>query len=54
MLILIRVDSFVDDKDLRHKARFMKDFVPGDFGIDPKFQLCEKINNPADAYSYCV
>jgi hypothetical protein len=28
ILVLIRVDSHIDDKDIRHKARLMASFKP--------------------------
>ena len=50
ILILVRVDSQVDDKDLRKKCRHMKNYNTLDFGIDPDFCLMKTtsgiISNP--------
>ena len=40
----MRVDSQVDDKDVRKKCRHMKTYTTADFEIDPKFQLIPRTN----------
>ena len=41
MQILIRVDTLVDDSELRKKCKWMKitDFTTADFGVSQDFQL---------------
>ena len=39
LTILMRVDSQMHDKDLRHKMRQCKDFNPEDFEIDEEFTM---------------
>lgn len=38
-MILIRVDSLLDDKDLRHKARLMHPYQCEDFSMNLPLQL---------------
>lgn len=45
ILILVRVDSQVDDKDLRKKCKIMKNYTTLDFGIDPDFSLMKTSSN---------
>ena len=37
--VLMRVDSQVDDKDLREKMRLCRLYSPLDFGIEPEFSM---------------
>ena len=37
LTILMRVDSQVDDKDMRAKMKLMKAYTPLDFGIELEF-----------------
>ena len=39
LTILMRVDSQLDDKDLREKMRLMQEYSPMDFGVDREFSL---------------
>jgi hypothetical protein len=39
VLILIRVDSQLDDKDIRHKSKQLENFTTKDFGLGEKIQL---------------
>ncbi len=46
LLILMRADSQLDDKDIRHKCRIMAKFTTEDFGLDEQLQLiCKKVNH---------
>ena len=37
--VLMRVDSQVDDKDLREKMKICKQYTPLDFGIEREFAM---------------
>ena len=39
MTVLMRVDSQIDDKDLRDKMRLCSDYSPADFGISNEFAM---------------
>jgi hypothetical protein len=39
IVILIRVDCQEEDKDIRKKCKFMKNYSPLDLGVDPDFAL---------------
>jgi len=39
LTILMRVDSQLDDKDLREKMRLMQGYTPMDFGVDKEFSM---------------
>ena len=40
LTILMRVDSQLDDKDMREKMRLMRDYSPQDLGIENEFSCC--------------
>lgn len=44
--VLMRVDSQVDDKDLREKMRICGDYNPMDFGIDLDFAMIKPFEHP--------
>ena len=39
LTVLMRVDSQIDDKDLREKMRLCADYSPLDLGVDPDFAM---------------
>ena len=39
----MRVDSQLDDKDLREKMRLMSDYTPMDFGVDKEFSMISDV-----------
>lgn len=48
VLILVRVDTQMDDKDIRHKCKQLENYTTKDFGLNEhiqlNFQLKQKIN----------
>ena len=53
LTVLMRVDSQMHDRDLRHKMRLCKDFVPEDFEIAEQFSMMQhlkRMNAPGQLF----